>query len=1085
MRKLIQKLLLTVLAFVSMGTYAGAQLSGVYTIGGTSPDFATLSAAAAALNNVGVSGPVDFIIRDGSYSGTSWIASLNAISGVSATNRVTFRSQGGTKASVTLSESSSNNYIFQFNNTKYVTVKDMTLTKTSSSYGRVFDFGTSTASSYINIVNCAINGVTSTSSSNTMALVYAYYHTGTDNSFANCTFSEGGAFVYWYGNGTSSTSNNLKFNNNTFTSTGGYYGVYSYYTDGMVFNGNTLTRSASGVYYPIYCYANNNDYQFTNNTITASSTTTMYFYQYYVNYYSANTNANVLISDNTINLTNTSGTTYAYTNYGYNCIKKNNTYNMTSTTGGLYCYGLYYFYNSECYNNDFNIQSSSSGYAGFYDMYYGFNSKSHDNTIDISVGSYVYLYTMMYGSNSEMYKNKFNIDLTTSYCYPYTGYDCGGGSYHDNELNITNTTGQIYGVYSGYSAGSIYNNKFRFVSTSGQVYGFYPNYMSSGKIYNNTLYTKSSGTTYCLYPYGCTGGEFLNNTIYDDGTGSSSYLIYDYDYTSGSFTVKNNIFSRKTASSNMVYVYDASYSKSDNNLFYTPGNIKFYSDYNPSITATDLQTWRAATDGRDRNSLFYQPPFVNASSGDLHINPSSTGAWAVNGRAEHDTTIKTDIDAVVRPYLVTDGVPDLGAYEVTPTSTPPNATATPASPVANSTQYFLFAQDTVATIDWGATVPAGYTMRQYSGLQAAPMPAGVGRMFFYVAGTPTSYGDEFIPNVYYKDYWIGDVPGEANAVIARSSNNGAWEGYNYSNANTNTGRNILSTAKKLDSLGSFTGVQNGRIGIRCVENPKGIVISKITAFDADVDWAPVFNPIGYQVVVKKAMQAPTDAEWASASFPTTNSLSLSGLDEDTKYYVYIRSVCGLKDTSGYAMDSFSTLITCHTPIIKVSDINNNRAIVSWSAVKSVVSYEYVLTTSPAAPGFGTDINKTSMLSPFLDEGKIYYAHVKAHCNSIYAESGWATEVFNTWKTGVNDIDGNGLSVAVYPNPVQHELSLNLGSEISGTGIVMILDVAGKVMSSQVITKQQAVINTSALPAGTYVLQYKDDAHREQVKFNKQ
>jgi len=251
-------------------------------------------------------------------------------------------------------------------------------------------------------------------------------------------------------------------------------------------------------------------------------------------------------------------------------------------------------------------------------------------------------------------------------------------------------------------------------------------------------------------------------------------------------------------------------------------------------------------------------------------------------------------------------------------------------------------------------------------------------MYFYVAGTPSTWVHGHKPNVYYKDPWIGDIQGgESNAVPARSSNGAAWEGYNYSNAQRDVVRNIVKPTYTLDSIGSYTAVQNGRIGIRCVEDPKGIAITNITAFTADIDWQPVFNPVGYQVVLKKDKKTPTAAEWAAASFPTTNSLAAGGLDEDTKYYIFIRSICGAKDTSGYTLDSFTTLITCHTPVITIGNVNGTRAVISWTNVKTAHKYEYAMSKSETTPSFGTDINKTSMLAPFLDEGQEYYVHVRA------------------------------------------------------------------------------------------------------------
>src|SRR5690606_16049254 len=117
---------------------------------------------------------------------------------------------------------------------------------------------------------------------------------------------------------------------------------------------------------------------------------------------------------------------------------------------------------------------------------------------------------------------------------------------------------------------------------------------------------------------------------------------------------------------------------------------------------------------------------------------------------------------------------------------------------------------------------------------------------------------------------------------------------------------------------------------------------------------------------------------------------------DTKYYVFVRSICGAKDTSGYSMDSFTTLITCHTPDIQITAVNGNRAVISWNEIKTAVHYEYALSKSATPPAYGTDVNKTSVLAPFLDEGTEYFVHVRAHCSSMYEQSDWATASFSTW-----------------------------------------------------------------------------------------
>jgi hypothetical protein len=78
-------------------TTPGAPMAGTYTVGGTSPSFATLSEAAIALNVRGISAPVTINIRPGTYED---VFHLINIPGASHTNRVTVTKESGT---VTLS----------------------------------------------------------------------------------------------------------------------------------------------------------------------------------------------------------------------------------------------------------------------------------------------------------------------------------------------------------------------------------------------------------------------------------------------------------------------------------------------------------------------------------------------------------------------------------------------------------------------------------------------------------------------------------------------------------------------------------------------------------------------------------------------------------------------------------------------------------------------------------------------------------------------------------------------------------------------------------------------------------------------
>jgi len=90
------KVLLTVFLVVGITSGIFSQpLSGSYTIGGNTPDFATLQDASDALNVNGISSPIFFNIRPGVYmenGGNNSVLILDdVVTGLSETNRVTFQ----------------------------------------------------------------------------------------------------------------------------------------------------------------------------------------------------------------------------------------------------------------------------------------------------------------------------------------------------------------------------------------------------------------------------------------------------------------------------------------------------------------------------------------------------------------------------------------------------------------------------------------------------------------------------------------------------------------------------------------------------------------------------------------------------------------------------------------------------------------------------------------------------------------------------------------------------------------------------------------------------------------------------------
>lgn len=109
-------------------------LCGTYTIGGSNPDYPDFQSAANALNFSGITCPVIFKVRNGTYN-EHFI--LNQIIGSSTINTVKFESESGNadlcKLSYQLSDPT-NDYTLQLNGTDYISFKKLSISRQAGAY---------------------------------------------------------------------------------------------------------------------------------------------------------------------------------------------------------------------------------------------------------------------------------------------------------------------------------------------------------------------------------------------------------------------------------------------------------------------------------------------------------------------------------------------------------------------------------------------------------------------------------------------------------------------------------------------------------------------------------------------------------------------------------------------------------------------------------------------------------------------------------------------------------------------------------------------------------------------------------------
>ncbi len=136
-------------------------LCGIYTIGGTDPDFTSFTDAATALNNAGITCPVIFKVRDGVYDEQ---IKLYQISGSSATNTITFMGESGDSSKVTLhykTSNPSNDFTLALTGTDFIAFKDMGVLRTNGTNSVLIQG----ESNHVRFESCRLGHVVSPASS--------------------------------------------------------------------------------------------------------------------------------------------------------------------------------------------------------------------------------------------------------------------------------------------------------------------------------------------------------------------------------------------------------------------------------------------------------------------------------------------------------------------------------------------------------------------------------------------------------------------------------------------------------------------------------------------------------------------------------------------------------------------------------------------------------------------------------------------------------------------------------------------------------------------------------------------------------
>lgn len=256
--------------------------------------------------------------------------------------------------------------------------------------------------------------------------------------------------------------------------------------------------------------------------------------------------------------------------------------------------------------------------------------------------------------------------------------------------------------------------------------------------------------------------------------------------------------------------------------------------------------------------------------------------------------------------------------------------------------------------------------------------------------------------------------------------------------------------------------------------PKGFIVSYIDSNSANFQWNGAGNVLSYQYVVSTNRNSP------AGGYNTTTIPYVSLPDtcrDGTLYYVHIRSLCVVNDSSSWSLDSFRTPVPCRRPALSQSFLSHDNSVISWPHVPTAVSYEYYLGDIASLPLNGTPILSNSIQTPYLVPATNYTMSVRCNClfYGVKTQSLWASLDFTTPPpASISGLAKGAAGLWVAPNPASDILYVEMPGVLSEDGRLQLYNVTGKMIKEIPAGKQKMIhIDVREYPAGVYVLKYVD------------
>lgn len=256
------------------------------------------------------------------------------------------------------------------------------------------------------------------------------------------------------------------------------------------------------------------------------------------------------------------------------------------------------------------------------------------------------------------------------------------------------------------------------------------------------------------------------------------------------------------------------------------------------------------------------------------------------------------------------------------------------------------------------------------------------------------------------------------------------------------------------------------------EPPIGFKTVNLEPTSTDIEWDPWPSALSYDYVVDQTRDDPPGGTGVGNT--VTPMVPLTGLQENTWYYVHLRSRCAGGVVSDWSLDSFLTPIPCRPPAVAFDQTWTHQFVAYWDPVPTADWYEYVLNQKATPPALGTKYAYTSLHASALNPGQTYYFHIRSFCTSVGVKSNseWKTFPIKTVALGLDERGNAKEYFEVYPNPAVDRVTVEFSGQPRPGDLIQVVDPLGRVLLKHEPTQNRIQLDLTGWAPGIYWIQYR-------------